>query len=60
MSPSNFGSGTGRSLPSCDCGTNFSVNAGFTAGSLLVSFSFKKVSALVRVVNTSLPNSRHS
>ncbi|KRZ65307.1 hypothetical protein T10_11183, partial [Trichinella papuae] len=42
MSPSNFGSGTGRSLPSCDCGTNFSVNAGFTAGSLLVSFSFKK------------------
>ncbi|KRX12580.1 hypothetical protein T07_8440, partial [Trichinella nelsoni] len=43
MSPSNFGSGTCCSFLSCDCGTNFSVNAGFTAG------SFKKMSTLMRV-----------
>ncbi|KRZ08831.1 hypothetical protein T11_1100 [Trichinella zimbabwensis] len=60
MSPSNFGSGTDCSFPSCNCGPDFSVKAGFATGSLLFSFSFKKVSARVRVVNTSLRNSRHS
>ncbi|KRY81784.1 hypothetical protein T4D_6000 [Trichinella pseudospiralis] len=60
MSPPNFGSGTGCSFPSCNCGPNFTVKAGFTTDSLHLSFSFKEVSARVRVVNASLRNWRHS
>ncbi|KRZ05274.1 hypothetical protein T11_3175 [Trichinella zimbabwensis] len=58
MSPSNFGKGARGGFPCSAAGVKFLVCLGFTAGPF--PFSFKKIPAWLRVLNTSLVNSCHS